>query len=179
MIWVSAGMRLAGLPQTRIQHEKDLGRPLAENVKSPSMRLNVMLFTLAAVFLSGCVSISLSPGEIASADFGRKPLDYEDRVKAYMGSRLKDPMSAVYDFNPNLKRVALVLPVDFERRRAMGKDGVAFANVYGWAVEVSINAKNSYGGYTGAKMYVIMFTAEGQTVEITSSLQVRRAAFVD
>jgi len=96
-----------------------------------------------------------------------------------METRLKDPMSAVYKFNPVLRRAALMEVVNFEKRRAMGKDGVAFENVYGWTVEVAINAKNSLGGYTGAVQYYFMLPTDREIIDITASLQTKRAAFVD
>lgn len=119
-----------------------------------------------ALLLAGCVSVSRE--EIASADFGPKPANYEERVKAYMGAVLKDPMSAVYDFRPTL-------------RRAVAKGGLMdnFAKYYGWVFEVSINAKNSFGGYTGAKTYYFMVTSDGRISDISDRLKGGWATFVD
>jgi hypothetical protein len=118
-----------------------------------------------ALFTAGCLSVSRD--EIAAADFGPKPTNYEDRIKSLMGSVLKDPMSAVYDFKPTL-------------RRAVYKGGIPdnFAKHYGWVVEVSINAKNSFGGYTGAKAYYFMFTSEGLIVDISDRLKGGWATFL-
>jgi len=142
-------------------------------------RLLAIGLLLITSLLAGCVTAHVTPEQLASANYGPEPTDYADRVKAYMETRLKDPMSAVYKFNPVLRRAALVEVVNFEKRRAMGKDGVAFENVYGWTVEVAINAKNSLGGYTGAVQYYFMLPTDREIIDITASLQTKRAAFVD
>jgi hypothetical protein len=124
------------------------------------------LILACAFLLVGCVSVS--PQEIASADFGPKPGDYEERVKKFMGSVLKDPMSAVYEFRPTLRKGVV-----------MGGLPDNFAKHYGWVVIVSINAKNSFGGYTGAKTYYIMLVPDGRAADITERIQGGFAALVD
>lgn len=125
---------------------------------------------LTALFifvLAGCVSINHD--EIKTANFGDKPSNYEERVKDYMKMQLKDPMSAVYNFR---------LPL----RRAVVKMGMLdnFTKYYGWVVEVSVNAKNSFGGYTGAKTYFIFIRPDGLRADITDRLKTGGwVAFVD
>lgn len=63
-----------------------------------------------------------------------------------MEPKLRDPTSAVY---------------------TCGSPRRAWTNVYGkitygWAVNCTINAKNAYGGYVGAKPYGFLF--QGQRV---------------
>lgn len=48
----------------------------------------------------------------------------------------------------------------FFQNRAPLIEGGKVATVYGWIVNVSINAKNSYGGYVGFKPYSFLFRAE-------------------
>lgn len=122
-----------------------------------------VIFSLA---LAGCVSVNQD--EIKTANFGDKPSNYEERVKDYMAMELKDPMSAVYSFRPPL-------------RRAVVKMGMSdnFTKYYGWVVEVSVNAKNSFGGYTGAETHFIFIRPDGLRADITSRLKGGWATFVD
>ena len=119
-----------------------------------------------SLLLAGCVSVSQE--DIKAVDFGAKPSNYEERVKDYMAMQLKDPMSAVYNFR---------LPL----RRAVVKTGMLdnFTKYYGWVVEVSVNAKNSFGGYTGAKTYFIFIRPDGLRADITDRLKGGWATFVD
>lgn len=74
-----------------------------------------------------------------TADYGEFPSDYEAIIKAYLEKTLKDPESARYgEFTKPEKDQAIA---NVHERRAL----------YGYVSCVDINAKNSYGGYTGAK----------------------------
>ncbi|WP_250492800.1 hypothetical protein [Caballeronia sp. GAWG1-1] len=73
------------------------------------------------------------------ADYGEYPSNCQDIIKAAMAKTLKDPESARYgDFSTPTKDQAIE---NMTEHRA----------VYGYLVCTDINAKNSYGGYTGAK----------------------------
>ena len=63
------------------------------------------------------------------------PTDYQGMIKSYMDARLRDPSGATYDFYKPLTR------------SWFGFSGVGH---YGWATCATINAKNAYGGFTGA-----------------------------
>ncbi|WP_413496361.1 hypothetical protein [Morganella psychrotolerans] len=91
---------------------------------------------LVALFISGCVAKPTMIEE-QHADYGDKPSKelYEAKVKAYQESRLKDPMSAVYSFSEPRKGWCIF----------NGKVN------FGWIVDYTLNAKNSYGGYVGTK----------------------------
>lgn len=93
--------------------------------------------TLFAMVLAlvGCVTPPTQE-ELAAADYGLYPHDYETIIKTYMSRVLKDPDSGRFEF--------LNAP-----KTAWNKlDGLQ----YGYAVCANINAKNSYGGYTGFQM---------------------------
>ncbi|QXO52823.1 hypothetical protein [Morganella morganii] len=96
---------------------------------------NILIISMA-LLLSACVA---NPAfiDVQSADYGEKPSSelYEKKVKAYQNDRLKDPMSAVYSFSEPKKGWCKF------------KGEVHF----GWIVDYTLNAKNSYGGYVGAK----------------------------
>jgi len=78
--------------------------------------------------------------EIQSSDAGAYPTNYEDIVKQYYAKRLKDPYSAQYGhITSPRKEFYDVITSDSKVRR------------FGYLVCVTLNAKNSYGAYTGFK----------------------------
>lgn len=123
-----------------------------------------LLAILILAVLTGCASVS--PKELAAADFGAYPTDYENVIKNYAGRALKDPYSAVYRFETPRKGVA--------------QDGIAMGGKkhFGWIVPVIINAKNDFGGYTGEKLHYF-FLAEGQVGDVTGLKSAGMARFVD
>lgn len=56
-------------------------------------------------------------------------------IRQYMDARLRDPSGATYEFYKPLSKAWF------------GFNGVG---QYGWATCATINAKNAYGGFTGA-----------------------------
>ena len=89
--------------------------------------------------LGGCASAvkAPAPAVVAAAKFDPVPANLKEQIKAQFGAMLKDPYSATYQFGPAKK-------VYFQ-----GPDHMMF----GYMVEVVVNAKNSYGGYTGGEVY--------------------------
>lgn len=86
--------------------------------------------------LSACASAP-SGSELAAADYGPQPSDYQAIIKDYMSRHLRDPGSAEYEFGT-----------------APAKSWHAFGGAprqYGWAVCAHINSKNGYGGFVGAR----------------------------
>jgi hypothetical protein len=77
----------------------------------------------------------MSQAELSMADYGSYPEDYQQAVKDYMNGILIDPDSARYS---NWKGPS----------KGSVKDSFA-GYVFGYRVCVDINAKNSFGGYTG------------------------------
>ena len=96
---------------------------------------NFLLLAVVFFLLGGC-AVAPTQDELASADYGAYPSDYKDIVQNYMETRLKDPMSAQYSF--------LNSP-----RSAWNTFG---GKKFGYAVCARVNAKNSFGGYTGGKL---------------------------
>lgn len=104
---------------------------------------------MTSVFLTtACAPKPPSQDEISSANYGRLPNDYQQQIKNYMASALKDPESARYTFEPPFKAYSQ------DGSMASTSGGV----IYGYASGVQVNAKNSYGGYTGNQLYVFMFS---------------------
>lgn len=106
-----------------------------------SLRQIVVLFL--AFLLVSCARLQpVNPTIAANADYGEYPDKYEEIVKDYFSSRLKDPYSAVYGIGKPYKAYLREAP-------ARGGEPSAF----GYIVEVGVNAKNSFGGYVGEQYY--------------------------
>ncbi len=83
-----------------------------------------------------------SKQEQSVADYGEYPDNYENIVKGYMQTTLKDPESARYRF--------IKPPVKYYTT-AKSRNDIQYC----WAVFVGINSKNSYGGYAGESLFRI------------------------
>jgi hypothetical protein len=109
------------------------------------MKFNKILgYVLLLTLVSGCASSIPSPEEIANGDYGAQPSQEECETIAERKIRsvLKDPNSAMFNhaicyrgYGPN----AIILPLQF-----------------GYWQEGTVNAKNSYGGYTGGTGYKVL-----------------------
>lgn len=104
------------------------------------------MFIILAAILTGC---TVPKQQAATADFGPYPAGYQDQIQSYLDGRLKDPYSAQVEFGTPYK--------------AGMYQGLLFGNGwdFGYAVKADVNAKNSYGGYTGSQPYYF-FIRDGQ-----------------
>lgn len=102
---------------------------------------NSILGMLLACTLAGC-AIAPTNLQLAHGDFGTSTTQDEAvaAVNTYFASHLKDPMSAQISCGD----------VNTGWMRAM--NGLN----YGYFITCSVNAKNSYGGYTGAEDYNLL-----------------------
>jgi hypothetical protein len=108
-----------------------------------------LCIALSLFVLAGCASprkITYQPSaeELANADYGMYPSNYEEKIKNYMQTALKDPESARYRY--------LMGPYK-DTNHADKKRDLIFL----YRVKVFINAKNSYGGYVGEEEYFCDF----------------------
>ena len=110
------------------------------------MLKKIGILVVMAFALAGCAS-GPTPQDIASADYGSviHQDEAESQIKSYFNRSLKDPLSAQYTFSEVKK--GYMIGNAFE-----GKPLYA-----GYVVMASVNAKNSYGGYTGAQSYHFLF----------------------
>jgi hypothetical protein len=112
------------------------------NPKEGAMKYLVLLLAM----LSGCATMP-TPQELASLDYGQ-PIEQGaaiTAVKAHASQSLKDPLSATYDCGPVI------------RYHAHGGLLTGSKPIGGFAIDCSINAKNSFGGYVGARSYRYLF----------------------
>jgi len=122
-----------------------------------------LALSTSALMITGCAPKAPSQVAISTAHYEKLPDDYQEQIKAYFNRVLKDPESARYTFEPPFKAYSQ------DGSLSSTKGGVS----YGYAVGVQVNAKNSYGGYTGNQLYVIMFS-NGTMYDATMNFQYGR-----
>lgn len=86
-----------------------------------------------------------SKNDLASADFG-KPIDdvsAQVSAKRYLDRNLKDPESA------RVRWLGV--------KRAWIAGSLGEKTSFGYALTAAVNARNSFGGYTGEKQYFFFF----------------------
>lgn len=81
---------------------------------------------------------------MATADYGSYPSQYKAVVEGYLHGRLKDPDS---------------LRIQYLNAPQRGFQGLGGAT-YGYVVCATVNAKNSFGGYTGPRPAYFMIRNE-------------------
>ena len=127
-------------------------------------KIAVVGMILASLAISGCSSQQpSSQAQISSASFGELPKDYQEQIKNHFNVTLKDPYSAQYKFMPTFKGYSQDGPWS-------PSGGAVF---FGWVSPVLVNAKNSYGGYTGDQKYVFLFSG-GVMNDVTAMSQFGR-----
>lgn len=119
------------------------------------MKRVIVLSALSMSLLSGCMPVNTqdlygyhyeepkfykpTPQEEATADYGQYPDNYETIIKEYTVRKLKDPDSAKFRFDIKPRK---------DHTTVMTRQEIQYC----WTVSFYVNAKNSYGGYTGEKL---------------------------
>lgn len=110
--------------------------------------------------------------KIKSANYGVYPKNYEQRIRQDLENRLLDYDSAKIKITLSPKKTYEISPTyDYKyasgavERRVSGWDAKAF-----YSVCVNVNAKNSYGGYTGWQTYRYKFWNNEQELDQTGLL---------
>jgi hypothetical protein len=107
------------------------------------MKTILLALVVTLGFLGGCATTAtIDPVALETADYGSYPSDYQEAVKAYFQKKLKDPHSAQYRFKEPYKAYIRETPIQG------GKP-----TTFGYIVDVWVNAKNSFGGYTGENFH--------------------------
>ena len=103
---------------------------------------NIFLIFIFGWILLGCAQPPTT-AQLESANYGQEigQEEAEKIIKLWFQKRLKDPYSAQYEFQKPYKGYVAQSPL-------MGGN-----TYYGYMCNVSVNAKNSYGGYTGISEY--------------------------
>ena len=105
--------------------------------------------------------VSAPPAQLRDGEYGAMPIHYEDAVREYFQTYLKDPDSVQYReiAKPEKGYVTTVTGIVLAREKRL----------YGWTVKAAINARNSNGIYVGFKTYSFLFRGE-KIVHTTSPL---------
>lgn len=125
-------------------------------------KIRLGLFLLFVLTIAGaCVIGRPTPEQLAVADCGPYPDDWETIVKGYYSRVLFDPYSAVYQFSGLPQRGWAAAP-------RMGGGPLeellgGYAPVFGWEVQGLVNAKNRFGAYVGARPFIVLIR-NGQVV---------------
>jgi hypothetical protein len=88
------------------------------------------------VLLEGCSTAPPTQEERQSVNYGPKPDNYQEIVRAHLRPLLTDPTAAIIDYKAG--------PTQFYQ-----KDSVIRDLQFGWAVCALVNDKNTAGAYTG------------------------------
>lgn len=97
----------------------------------------LVLLGLCCALLGGCQH-GPTLEEVAHANYGERPSDYQGVIKWYLAGVLKYPDSAQYAFWRGPSRIW---------RSGFGK------TYFGYGICAGINARNSLGDYTGTQMH--------------------------
>jgi len=99
---------------------------------------NILLATLVLLFVTGCANTTNTTiNENKNIVYGKKPnmKKYNKIIITKVKNNLKDPYSAkIYNFIPPVR-------------------ATMYKSIGGWITMFSVNAKNSFGAYSGAKTY--------------------------
>lgn len=103
--------------------------------------------------------MAAAKAQIATADCGPKPVFHHSMAKVVFDTVLKDPESARITYH--------------ELEKGWVCAGIDDPGAFCWKMPVTVNAKNAFGGYTGAQTWVFWFNntqmlsvrdGEGQTI---------------
>ena len=105
----------------------------------------ICMFVVSAVFVCGCgLTFEAKKAEllqtITPEDYGILPVNHQDTEKRYILDSLKDPDSAKFEWGGSRKDI-------------MQKSFFDITAIPVIVTDVRVNAKNSYGGYTGYNLY--------------------------
>jgi hypothetical protein len=124
------------------------------------MKKLIRLVVLLTALLAGCATSFETP-HLTPADWGPVPAAtvYEAAVKEHFHGVLKDPDSALYRFGQPLRAYQQYGPLSSQAGQLKW---------VGYLVQVEVNAKNSFGGYVGYKMYDVKLNNTGSVREVST-----------
>lgn len=107
--------------------------------------MKLIAITLSSLFLAAC-TVPVNNNMAQNATFPQKPSENEalTQIRNYLNKTLIDPDS-------------LKLECSGVRGKGWARQFKFQEPIYGYPVICSVNAKNKFGGYTGATPYVFLF----------------------
>ena len=107
----------------------------------------LFVLVLGAFVVACTVPVKQSDIDVANYPVMPTQSEADSQIRTHLSTVLKDPDSLKMECQPVRKGWA-------RQYRDRAAD-------FGWVVSCMVNAKNSYGGYTGAKPYIFLFTTSG------------------
>jgi hypothetical protein len=105
-----------------------------------------MFLSIAALALAGCAEmISPSQQDLAKADCGKYPDNYKQAIDKWIHDTFFDPYS--------VRDLEISKPV---RGVVQEPPLLGGGRKFGYTVDVSVNAKNRLGGYTGRQRFTLL-----------------------
>lgn len=101
-----------------------------------------------ALALAAC-NTTVTKEEMATADYGPAPVNYQAEIKSYLSLRLTDPKEAIVEFRNEPKQL-------YQRGTPVRGEQ------YGWGVCVWVNDKNKQGAYDG--FYPMTFVLRSEKI---------------
>ena len=107
---------------------------------------------LGSTLLTGCYTLpdptEFTMEQIHHLDYGSYPRNHEQLIKRHLAQTLIDPRSMMLDGISRPRKF-----VRFERRFHPIETDTPIRIITGYVVCARVNAKNSYGGYTGWQLH--------------------------
>jgi hypothetical protein len=107
---------------------------------------------LGSTLLTGCYTLpdptEFTMEQIHHLDYGSYPRNHEQLIKHHLAQTLIDPRSMMLDGISRPRKF-----VRFERRFRPIETDTPIRIITGYVVCARVNAKNSYGGYTGWQLH--------------------------
>jgi hypothetical protein len=104
---------------------------------------------VALALALGACDTTVTKEEMATADYGPAPVNYQDEIKSYLSLRLTDPKTAIVEFRNEPKQL-------YQRGTAVRGEQ------FGWGVCVWVNDKNKQGAYDG--FYPMSFVLRNEKI---------------
>ena len=98
--------------------------------------------------ITGC-DTTVTKQEMETADYGPRPVNYQDEIKSYLSLRLTDPKAAIVEMRTEPKHL-------YQRGTPVRGEQ------YGWGVCVWVNDKNKSGAYDG--FYPMSFVLRNEKI---------------
>jgi len=98
--------------------------------------------------ITGC-DTTVTKQEMETADYGPRPVNYQDEIKSYLSLRLTDPKAAIVEMRTEPKHL-------YQRGTPVRGEQ------YGWGVCVWVNDKNKQGAYDG--FYPMTFVLRNEKI---------------
>ena len=117
---------------------------------------------LSAMFLAGCAAPERSVGS-ETVSFEGRPTEPEAAALNYVDERIKPILK-----DPDSMKLELIPGSFYQRTCQVVFSGAKYRS---WTIAVHINAKNSFGGFTGNQPYIIHFK-DGEPVDHIGPLPV-------